>query len=89
MLFKYCFTVQAKYSPAAYKAKFEEALDTLALNVPKLFVNLVAMFDVSPLTNFSTSVLCDLLQVYVSVVVPLPPTTGVRISICCRGRTNY
>jgi phospholipase B1 len=47
------------YSPEAYRDGIQRALDHLHENLPKTFVNLVIMFDVSPLRNMSTGPLCD------------------------------
>lgn len=52
-----------RYSPEAYEAKFREAIDILFNNTPRAIVNLIAMFDVTPLQNFSTGPGCDWLQI--------------------------
>jgi hypothetical protein len=43
---------------------FERALLMLKAEMPRTIVNLVSMFDVTPLPSFSTGLVCDLLQWY-------------------------
>lgn len=50
------------YSPQAYGSKIREAIDMLYNELPRVYVNLQVMFDVSPLGNFSQSGICDSLQ---------------------------
>jgi phospholipase B1 len=52
----------SKTNVSNYYARFEQALTTLSDNVPRMIVNLVSMFDVTPVQNFSTGIPCDLLQ---------------------------
>jgi phospholipase B1 len=51
-----------EYSPENYGLRFREAMDILYAEVPRLYVNLIVMFDVTPLTNFSRGFSCDLLH---------------------------
>ena len=46
-------------SPENYRDHVQEALDILHASVPRALVNLVLYFDVSPLTNISTGLICD------------------------------
>ena len=46
-------------SPENYRDHVQEALDILHASVPRALVNLVLYFDVSPLTNISTGIICD------------------------------
>ena len=48
--------------PDAYVAGITEALDRLHADMPRAIVNLVVMFDISPLTNISDRLLCDAVQ---------------------------
>jgi hypothetical protein len=57
--------MQRNYSAEAYYAWFESALTMLRAEMPRTIVNLVSMFDVTPLPSFSTGLLCDLLQWFV------------------------
>jgi phospholipase B1 len=50
------------YWPVNYGKRFREAVDILYNEVPRLFVNLVVMFDVTPLVNFTTGPVCRYLQ---------------------------
>merc|ERR1711860_216164 len=63
----YCHD-RALYSPSNYIAKIRDALDTLHAQVPKAFVNIVQIFDITPLSevshgnffcNFITNMVCD------------------------------
>jgi phospholipase B1 len=54
---------RTEYTPENYGAKFREAMDILYANVPRAMVQLIAMFDVTPLSNFSNSLLCNALQI--------------------------
>jgi len=60
-----------EFSPENYGAKFREAVDILHANVPRLIVQLIVMFDVTPLANLSTGLLCNALQVYVKLTLCL------------------
>jgi phospholipase B1 len=51
-----------KYSPEAYGAKVREAVDILFNELPRVFLNIVPIFDVTPLSELSQNVLCDSLQ---------------------------
>ena len=53
---------QETYMPDAYVAGITEALDRLHADMPRAIVNLVVMFDISPLTNISDRLLCDAVQ---------------------------
>ena len=53
---------QEFYSPEAYRNGIEAALDLLHAELPRALVQVGVMFDVTPLTEFSTGPLCDLLQ---------------------------
>jgi len=57
-----CASCRRNYSKEAYYAFFESALTTLKAEMPRTIVNLVTMFDVTPLPSFSTGLACDLLQ---------------------------
>jgi len=50
------------YSPEAYEAKIREAVDILYNELPRVYLNLQVIFDVTPLGNFSQSGVCDTLQ---------------------------
>lgn len=52
----------SNYTYERYYAEFEEALVILSSNLTRTVVNLVSMFDILPVQNFSTGLLCDLLQ---------------------------
>ncbi|KAK2170678.1 hypothetical protein LSH36_1g12015 [Paralvinella palmiformis] len=51
--------IDPNHTPEVYRQKIEEALDILHTKLPKTFVNLVPMFDITPLNNF-TDPLCTL-----------------------------
>ena len=53
---------QDSYNPEAYRDGIQAALDKLHAEVPRALVNLVIMFDITPLTNISTRPLCDAVQ---------------------------
>ena len=49
---------QEKYSAYQYRRHIREALDILHAELPRTFVNLVAMFDITPVANMGNGVLC-------------------------------
>jgi phospholipase B1 len=53
---------QEHFSPEAYGRQVREAVDILYNNLPRVFLNLVPMFDVSPLKEISGNIICDALQ---------------------------
>ena len=57
-----CCFFQNQYGPEKYIENVEGALDILLEHSPRTFVNLVPMFDVTPLTNLSSGPLCDILH---------------------------
>jgi len=57
-----CASCRRNYSKEAYYAFFESALTTLKAEMPRTIVNLVSMFDITPLPSFTTGLACDLLQ---------------------------
>jgi len=59
---------QELYSPEAYGAKIREAVDIIYNEVPLVFLNLVAMFDVTPLSNYSRTIICDRLQTWENIL---------------------
>lgn len=50
------------HSPDDYYRNFETAIKTLYDNLQRTIVNLVPMFDITPLEDFSTGPVCDSLQ---------------------------
>lgn len=56
---------QDYYQPEAYRDGIKAALDVMHASMPRTLVQVVAMFDVTPLTELSTGALCDSLQAYV------------------------
>jgi phospholipase B1 len=50
------------YQPEAYRDGIQAALDEMHNRLPRALVQVVAMFDITPLTELSTGGLCDLLQ---------------------------
>ncbi|XP_052809359.1 phospholipase B1, membrane-associated-like [Mya arenaria] len=58
-LCEYCHDTN-KYSPDSYIAKINETLKILYDNVPKAFVNLVEIFDITPLAGVSQGFFCNL-----------------------------
>lgn len=57
-----CGSCEGKHSAEDYYHWFNVTLQYLSDEMPRTLVNLVSMFDVSPLQNLSTSYACDLLQ---------------------------
>lgn len=49
------------HSPQSYVTKVRDALDILHQNVPKAFVNLVEIFDITPLAKVSQGFFCTLI----------------------------
>ncbi|XP_060552278.1 phospholipase B1, membrane-associated-like isoform X2 [Ruditapes philippinarum] len=49
------------HQPSSYLAKVEEALDILHQNIPKAFINLVQIFDITPLARVSQGFFCNLI----------------------------
>ena len=47
------------YNPVAYTNNIKTALDSLKASLPRTLVQVVTMFDVSPLQNMSTGLVCD------------------------------
>ena len=56
---------QEKYSAYQYSRHIREALDILHAELPRTFVNLVAMFDITPVANIGNGVLCKGVHVWV------------------------
>jgi len=54
--------VQEKNSVENYYKNFDLAVQILHDNLTRTIVNLVPMFDVTPVANFSTGLACDYLQ---------------------------
>jgi phospholipase B1 len=52
----------SNYQPPAYRDGIEAALDRMHSEMPRTLVQVMAMFDITPLTELSTGSLCDLLQ---------------------------
>jgi phospholipase B1 len=52
----------SNYHPEAYRDGIEAALDEMHRVMPRTLVQVMAMFDITPLTELSTGGLCDLLQ---------------------------
>jgi phospholipase B1 len=50
------------YSPEAYRDGIQKALDVMHQSMPRTLVQVVTMFDVTPLTELSTGAACDLMQ---------------------------
>jgi len=57
----YCKDVNA-HSAATYKQNIQDALDILKLNVPRAYVNLVEIFDISPIAGLGTNFVCSLVH---------------------------
>lgn len=57
-----CGSCEGKHSAQDYYSWFNRTLTYLSGEMPRTLVNLVSMFDVSPLQNLSTGYACDLLQ---------------------------
>ena len=55
---------QALHDPIAFRLNIEEALIKLRDNVPRMMVQFVNVFDVSPFRNLSTGQGCDFLHKY-------------------------
>jgi phospholipase B1 len=49
-------------TPALFYYEFERALVYLKANMPRTIINLISMFDVTPLQNMSRGIVCDLMQ---------------------------
>jgi len=58
----FCSACRANRTAEYWYATHERALVYLKENMPRTIVNLVSMFDVTPLQNMSRNILCDLLQ---------------------------
>jgi len=57
-----CGSCRGGNTAEQYYTGFEMALTMLVQEMPRTIVNLVSMFDVTPLQNMSTGLACDLLQ---------------------------
>lgn len=57
-----CGSCEGKHSAEQFYDWFNQTLTYLSGEMPRTLVNLVSMFDVSPLQNLSTGYACDLLQ---------------------------
>jgi len=53
---------RVEYSPENYGLRFREAVQILYDEVPRIIVNLIVMFDITPLPIFSTGLVCRQLQ---------------------------
>lgn len=49
-------------SPERFVEFYRIALDKLHAEVPKAFVQIIPMFDVSPIRHLSTGFVCDIVQ---------------------------
>ena len=56
------FFLQDLYSPQNYTKFMKEALDELAASVPKAFVNVVSMLDLSAISDLHGGLICDILH---------------------------
>jgi len=54
-----------------------KALDVLQKDVPRMLVQVVVMFDVSPLRFLQDGFLCELLQEYVTAVFYIKNKVGI------------
>jgi len=54
-----------------------KALDVLQKDVPRMLVQVVVMFDVSPLRFLQDGFLCELLQEYVTAVFYIKNNVGI------------
>jgi phospholipase B1 len=50
------------FNPVAYGRQVRAAVEILFNELPRVFLNLVPMFDVSPLNELSQNIICDTLQ---------------------------
>lgn len=57
-----CLAIQTRFNTTNYYNNFDLAVSILHDNLTRTVVNLVSMFDVRPVANFSTGLVCDLLQ---------------------------
>ena len=57
-----CMQDGGKHHPDQFFEWFNRSLTYLEANTERMLIQLVSMFDVSPLEHFSTGLLCDLLQ---------------------------
>ena len=57
----YCimYYIQEAHSAANYTQNIQDALDILRDNVPRAYVNLVEIFDISPIAGLGNSMVCD------------------------------
>lgn len=61
-LCRYCDD-RDRFSPTSFAAGHQRALDVLHSNLNKTIVNVIAMFDITPLNNMSTGIVCHGLHV--------------------------
>jgi len=57
-LCQYCNNV-TRYSPENYVSHIRAALDILHQELPRTFVNLVTLFDVTPVANMARGIICE------------------------------
>ena len=53
------YYIQEAHSAANYTQNIQDALDILRDNVPRAYVNLVEIFDISPIAGLGNSMVCD------------------------------
>ena len=51
--------IQEEYNPETYRDGIQDALDVMHAELNRTLVQVVLMFDISPLENVSTGVSCD------------------------------
>ena len=51
--------LQVKFGPDTYTKNVQDALDYLHANVPRAFVNLVPVLDISVVKNLNANLLCS------------------------------
>ena len=55
---------QDDYNPENYLSNIRVAIEKVQTAMPRTMVHVVAMFDITPLQNFSTSRVCDIAHMY-------------------------
>ena len=61
-LYEYCFQFQEDYNPTTYASQIELAINKIRDAIPRTMVHIVSMFDVTPLSNYSTGAICNIMH---------------------------
>jgi len=63
--FPFCITIQEGLSPANYIENVKQALDVLIANVPRAFVNVVSVLNITVVNQLNQNFICSTIHLWV------------------------